>query len=122
VDVVEVDENRKVVYESTGSRARSRVTITLTRDVSGMTVVAINESGWPMDREGVNRALGQASGWTYFLCCLKACPQHGINLRLGLNRRLNEADQPSPRGGGASRVAGASGGSLAWRREHRASR
>lgn len=92
VDVVEVEENRKVVYESTGSGARSRVTITLTRDESGMTVVAINESGWPMDREGVNRALGQASGWTYFLCCLKAYLQHGINLRLGLNRRLNEAD------------------------------
>ena len=30
----------------------------------------------------------QTAGWTYFLCCLKAYLQHGINLRLGLAERL----------------------------------
>jgi uncharacterized protein YndB with AHSA1/START domain len=47
------------------------------------TLVTINETGWPMDLEGVQRALGQTGGWTDFLSCLKAYVQHGINLRLG---------------------------------------
>jgi uncharacterized protein YndB with AHSA1/START domain len=90
-NVIEVEPNRKIVYDSSGSGSKSRVTFALKPDESGATVVAINETGWPMDPEGVNRALGQAAGWTYFLCCLKAWLQHGINLRLGLKSRLNEA-------------------------------
>jgi hypothetical protein len=43
-----------------------------------------------MDEDGVKRAMGQTAGWTYFLACLKAYVQHGINLRLGLNKRLTD--------------------------------
>jgi uncharacterized protein YndB with AHSA1/START domain len=88
VDVVEVEKDRRIVYESTVTGPRTRVTVTLTSVDAGTTSVAINEAGWPLDREGVRRALGQTAGWTYFLCCLKAYLQHGINLRLGLTRRL----------------------------------
>ena len=90
VDVIEVDEGRKIVYESAGCGVRTRVTISLTPDDPDTTAVAIHEAGWPMDHDGVQRALGQAAGWSYFLCCLKAWLQHGINLRLGLDRRLND--------------------------------
>ena len=90
VDVIEVEPARKVVYESAGCGTRTRVTITLAADEPGTTSVAIHEAGWPMDADGVQRALGQAAGWSYFLCCLKAWLTHGINLRLGLDRRLNE--------------------------------
>jgi uncharacterized protein YndB with AHSA1/START domain len=92
VDVVEVDENRRIVYESTATGPRTRVTITLTAVDPGTTQVAIREAGWPLDVEGVRRAQGQTAGWTYFLCCLKAYLQHGINLRLGLARRLTDVD------------------------------
>jgi uncharacterized protein YndB with AHSA1/START domain len=90
IDVVEVVENRKVVYEGTHTGPRTRVTLTLGEVDRDTTVVTAHESGWPMDTEGVRRALGQTAGWTYFLCCLKAYLQHGINLRLGLTRRLTE--------------------------------
>ncbi|MGH9939846.1 MAG: SRPBCC domain-containing protein, partial [Blastocatellia bacterium] len=83
VDVIEIEENRKIVFDWTASGVRARVTIALKAGDSNTTLVAINETGWPMDRKGVQRALGQTQGWTDFLCCMKAYLQHGVNLRLG---------------------------------------
>jgi uncharacterized protein YndB with AHSA1/START domain len=100
VDVLEVEPDRKVVYESEGCGTRSRVTIGFAADGPGATVVTIHEGCWPLDQEGAERAMGQAAGWTYFLCCLKAWLQFGINLRQGLDRRLNDVEQP-PRPGPA---------------------
>ena len=88
IDVIEIGENRRVVYESSATGPRTRVTMDLQEVDPGTTQVSITEAGWPLDREGVQRALGQTAGWTYFLCCLKAYMQHGINLRLGLAERL----------------------------------
>jgi uncharacterized protein YndB with AHSA1/START domain len=90
VDVIEVDENRSVIFDWSACGARSRVTIRLAADDENTTVVAINEATFPFDQEGVKRALGQNAGWTYTLCCLKAYLQFGINLRAGLNKRLTE--------------------------------
>jgi uncharacterized protein YndB with AHSA1/START domain len=90
VDVIEVDENRTVMFDWDPCGSRTRVTIRLTADDDNTTVVAINEATFPFDQEGVKRALGQNAGWTYTLCCLKAYLQFGINLRLGLNKRLTE--------------------------------
>jgi uncharacterized protein YndB with AHSA1/START domain len=83
VDVKEIERNRKIVFDWSASGVNAHVTITLNAADSGSTLVTINENGWPMDREGVDRALGQTAGWTDFLCCMKAYLQHGINLRLG---------------------------------------
>lgn len=83
VDVIEIEENRKIAFDWTASGVKARVTIVLKVVDPTTTLVAINEAGWPMDREGVQRALGQTQGWTDFLCCMKAYLQHGINLRLG---------------------------------------
>jgi uncharacterized protein YndB with AHSA1/START domain len=82
-DVKEVEENRKITFDWNASGVNARVTITLSSVGPNTTLVTINESGWPMDPEGVKRALEQTAGWMDFLCCLKAYVQHGINLRLG---------------------------------------
>jgi uncharacterized protein YndB with AHSA1/START domain len=86
VDVIEVEENRKIAFDWTASGTTARVTIKLEADDSGATLVSINEARWPFDREGVDRALGQTAGWTDFLCCMKGYLQHGINLRAGRSR------------------------------------
>ncbi len=88
IDVVEVEENRKIVFD--GGDPKTRVTIRLEADEPDATVVTVNEARFPMDENGVKRALGQTGGWTYFLACLKAYVQHGINLRLGLNKRITD--------------------------------
>ena len=90
VDVIEVEENRKIAFEWAACGARNRVTIRLSEDDPNTTVVAINEAKFPLDDDGVKRAMGQTAGWTYTLCCLKAYLQYGINLRLGLNERLTD--------------------------------
>ncbi len=88
VDIVDVVQDRRIVYEWNGTGRRTRVDITLTPVDAQTTAVAIHEGSWPMDREGVGRAQGQTAGWTYFLCCLKAFVHHGVNLRQGLASTL----------------------------------
>jgi uncharacterized protein YndB with AHSA1/START domain len=90
VDVLDVESNRRIAFEWSACGARSKVTISFTADGENTTVVTINESKFPMDDDGVKRALGQNAGWTYTLCCLKAYLQYGINLRVGLNKRLTD--------------------------------
>ena len=90
VDVMEVEENRKIVYEWAARGPRSRVTIQLRSDDPNTTAVTINEAKFALNQEGVKRAMGQTAGWTYTLCRLKAYLQYGINLRLGLNKRLTD--------------------------------
>ncbi len=90
IDVIAVEVNRKIVFEHTSTNDKTRVTIGLKSVDSNTTLVAINEAGWPMEEDGVKRALGQTAGWTFFLCCLKAYLQFGINLRLGLTHRLTK--------------------------------
>jgi uncharacterized protein YndB with AHSA1/START domain len=88
VDVIEVEADRKVVFDWSASAVKTRVTIALEPGENDTTDVAIREAGWPMDAEGVKRAMGQNAGWTFTLCCLKAYMQHGINLRLGTTKRI----------------------------------
>jgi len=90
VDVMEVEENRRIVFESAPGGAKSRTTIQFRTDGPDATVVTINEAEFPMDQEGVKRAMGQTAGWTYFLACLKAYLQFDINLRRGLKKRLTD--------------------------------
>ena len=93
VSVREVLRNERIVFDWGASRVRTRVTIRVRSEQPGTTVVSINESRFPATREGVLRALGQNAEWTYFLCCLKAWVQYGINLRLGVLGSLTEADE-----------------------------
>jgi uncharacterized protein YndB with AHSA1/START domain len=92
VDVKEIDENRRIVFDWAASGVKARVTIRLESRGNDATLVTINEAGWPMDSVGVKRALGQTAGWTDFLCCMKASLQHGINLRLGRSKEDHEVE------------------------------
>jgi uncharacterized protein YndB with AHSA1/START domain len=96
IDVQEVEDNRKIVWESSALGPRIRTTIQFAPDGPDATVVTITESKFPLTEEGVKRALGQNAGWTYTLCGLKAYVQFGINLRTGLNKRLTDVACPRP--------------------------
>ncbi|HEX2853732.1 MAG TPA: SRPBCC domain-containing protein [Opitutaceae bacterium] len=75
-------KNRLVSFLWDASGAQARVTIELVRNGSS-TLVKVCERGWPPDREGIKRCLGQMQGWSNMLCCLKAYLEHAINLRRG---------------------------------------
>jgi hypothetical protein len=95
IDVPEVEDNRKVILESSALGPRIRTTIKFAADGSDATVVTITESTFPLTEEGVKWALGQSAAWTYTLCGLKAYVQFGINLRTGLNKRLKDVESAS---------------------------
>jgi uncharacterized protein YndB with AHSA1/START domain len=91
IDVLEVEENRKIVLESSALGPRIRTTIDFMPDGPDATVVTVTESKFPLTDDGVKLALGQNAGWTHTLCGLKAYVQFGINLRAGLKQRLTES-------------------------------
>ena len=61
IDVLEVEDNRKIVLESSALGPRIRTTIQFAADGPDATVVTITESTFPLTEEGVKRALGQSS-------------------------------------------------------------
>jgi uncharacterized protein YndB with AHSA1/START domain len=90
ITVLEVELNRKIVWESTGLGQVTRSMIQFAPDGEDATVVTVTEGRFPFTPEGVKLALGQNAGWTYTLCGLKAFVQFGINLRTGLDKRLTD--------------------------------
>lgn len=90
IDVLQVEDNRKIVWESSALGPRIRTTMQFAADGPSASVVTVTESKFPLTEEGVKLALGQNAGWTYALCGLKAYVQFGINLRTGLRQRLTK--------------------------------
>src|SRR5215218_8321907 len=71
---VEVDEvnDEHIRFHWDASGVPTLVDVDVLPDDAASTVVRITESEWPMDDDGVARALEQTAGWTDFLCSLKA--------------------------------------------------
>jgi uncharacterized protein YndB with AHSA1/START domain len=81
--VKRVKHNELISSEWAASGVTAKVGIILEPINSTTTSAKIVEDGWPMDTQGVARALGQTQGWTDFLWSLKACLYTGIKLREG---------------------------------------
>ncbi len=85
VDVVvkQIVANTIVVFEWAASGTNCTVEMIFESMGPHETAIKIIESGWPMDEEGVKKALGQTQGWTGFIDGLKAYLLFNINLREG---------------------------------------
>jgi uncharacterized protein YndB with AHSA1/START domain len=80
VHVGDVESDRLVTWEWPGGK----VTVELAEDGAGATRITITEdpvgdgSGGSDNPAGGAWAVGQAQGWTYFVCALRAWLLHGI--------------------------------------------
>ena len=83
IDVLEVEENRKIVLESSALGPRIRTTIQFAPEGNEATFVTVTESAFPMTEEGVKLALVQNAGWTHTLCGLKTFWMPGEGARRG---------------------------------------
>jgi uncharacterized protein YndB with AHSA1/START domain len=81
--VEDLQPGRSVSFNWTASGVPTQVQISLLDEAAASTLVDITESGWPMDEDGVGRALGQTQGWTDFICSMKAYLMCGVRLRTG---------------------------------------
>lgn len=83
VHVTKIVNNEQISFDWPASGVPTHVDIKFKYADIGATIISITESGWEMDKDGVDRALEQTAGWTDFICCMKAYLLHGINLREG---------------------------------------
>lgn len=86
INVLEVDENNKIIFSWGGNDQETIVTIILEELNAMSTVIKVTETGLKEDDpEIVNKMLGQKEGWVYMLTCLKAYLENGvITLRASL--------------------------------------
>ncbi|WHY55545.1 SRPBCC family protein [Peribacillus simplex] len=80
IDVLEVKENRRIVFSWGGNDQETIVTITLKELDEMSTIIEVNESGLKEDDpELINKMIGQKEGWVYTLTCLKGYLENGVN-------------------------------------------
>lgn len=80
IEVIEIEENEKVVFSWGGDVQETVVTITLKESDRTSTIIEVNESGLKEDDpEIVNKIIGQKEGWVYMLTCLKGYLENDVN-------------------------------------------
>ncbi|NOU96984.1 hypothetical protein GC093_27715 [Paenibacillus sp. LMG 31456] len=80
INVLEVEENKKIIFSWGGYGQETIVTILLKELDNRSTIIEVNESGLKEDDpEIVNKMIGQKEGWVYVLTCLKAYLEKGVN-------------------------------------------
>ncbi|MGX6445906.1 SRPBCC family protein [Neobacillus sp. K501] len=80
ITVLEVEENKKIVFSWGEEGEETTVTITLSTLEEAGTEIGIIESGFNEDDPDlVDKLVGQKGGWVYMLTCLKGYLENGIN-------------------------------------------
>ena len=80
INVLEVEEDKKIVFSWGGNGQETVVTITLKELDNSSTIIEVNELGFKEDDpEIINKMIGQKEGWVYMLTCLKGYLENGIN-------------------------------------------
>ncbi|MDH5162041.1 SRPBCC family protein [Heyndrickxia oleronia] len=84
IHVVEVEENKKIVFSWGPEDQETIVTILFVELDQTSTRIEVTESGFNEDDpEIVNKMLGQKEGWVFALTCLKAYLENGITTLRG---------------------------------------
>ncbi|MCI1588967.1 SRPBCC family protein [Heyndrickxia oleronia] len=84
IHVVEVEENKKIVFSWGPEDQETIVTILFVELDQTSTRIEVTESGFKEDDpEIVNKMLGQKEGWVFALTCLKAYLENGITTLRG---------------------------------------
>jgi uncharacterized protein YndB with AHSA1/START domain len=80
IHVIEVEENKKIVFSWGEDDQETFVSITLIESDNLSTIVGVIESGLKEDDpELVNKMIGQKEGWVYMLTCLKGYMENGVS-------------------------------------------
>ncbi|OLS39243.1 SRPBCC family protein [Bacillus sp. MRMR6] len=80
IQVLEVEENKKIQFSWGELNQQTIVTITLESLENTQTIIEIIESGFKEDDPDlINKMVGQKGGWVYMLTCLKGYLENGTN-------------------------------------------
>ncbi|WLD92844.1 SRPBCC family protein [Alkalihalobacillus sp. AL-G] len=86
INVVGIEENKKIVFKWGPVEEEHVVTITLNELDDSSTIIEVNEEGFKEnDAELIHKLIDNKEGWVFMLSCLKAYLEFGVNeLRAGL--------------------------------------
>ena len=86
IKIMEIEENKKIVFQWGADGGGHVVTITLKELDNVSTIIEVNEEGFnENDDELISNLLDNKEGWVYMLTCLKGYLEFGVNkLRAGL--------------------------------------
>jgi uncharacterized protein YndB with AHSA1/START domain len=86
IKVMEVEVNKKIVFQWGANEEGHVVTITLKELDNTNTIIEVNEEGFnENDDELISNLLDNKEGWVYMLTCLKGYLEFGVNnLRAGI--------------------------------------
>lgn len=80
IKVLEVQVDKKIVFQWGETGEETIVTITLKAMDNTSTIIEVNEQGWnENDEELITKLLGNKGGWVYMLTCLKGYLENDIN-------------------------------------------
>jgi uncharacterized protein YndB with AHSA1/START domain len=85
IKVVEVDANKKIVFQWGNDGKGNVVTITLIELDHSTTIIAVNEEGFDENDDQLTyKLVDNKEGWVYALACLKGYLEFGVKLRNSL--------------------------------------
>lgn len=92
IKIMEIEENKKIVFQWGSGGEGHVVTITLKDLDNASTIIEVNEEGFNEKEEDFNEKndelirylLDNKEGWVYMLTCLKGYLEYGVNLRAAL--------------------------------------
>lgn len=85
ISIIEIEENKKIVFCWGNSNEEHTVTIMLNELHDMSTIVEVNEEGFNENSDNlISNILDNKEGWVYMLTCLKGYLEYGANLRASL--------------------------------------
>ncbi|MDB5085039.1 MAG: hypothetical protein JWN30_1925 [Bacilli bacterium] len=86
IKVMEIEENKKIVFQWGADGEGHIVTITLKELDNASTIIEVSEDGFnENDDQLISNLLDNKEGWVYMLTCLKGYLEFGVNnLRAGI--------------------------------------
>jgi uncharacterized protein YndB with AHSA1/START domain len=79
IKIMEIEENKKIVFQWGADGEGHVVTITLKALDNSSTIVEVNEEGFHENDDLIAHLLDNKEGWVYMLTCLKGYLEFGVN-------------------------------------------
>jgi uncharacterized protein YndB with AHSA1/START domain len=93
VKILKVEKDKHIAFSwEVLSGHVTRVEIGLEKRENNSTLIRIVEKGMKNDEKGIKWMLSNTEGWSFFMACLKAYLEYGINLRKGGYDFITESD------------------------------
>ena len=85
IKIMEIEENKKIVFHWGYNGEGHAVTITLNELNNSSMIIEVNEEGFnEKDDNLISNLVGNKEGWVYTLTCLKGYLEYGAHLRASL--------------------------------------